>query len=189
MIVFLTEEESMKVTLERLIARFWPTTVCGVDWIALSFQGKSDLEKNIAPKMKSWNYGTPHFVILRDQDGGDCELLKTKLCEIAAQGSHSYTVRVVCNELESWFLGELESVEAAYPASKASKYKNVAKYRVPDALGNASEELDKLIDIGGKVGRADAIARFFDPAKCVSRSFQVFWSTAATLLNRERREP
>ena len=30
-----------------------------------------DLEKNIVPKMKRWNYGDPHFVVLRDQDGGE----------------------------------------------------------------------------------------------------------------------
>ena len=183
MIVFLTEEESMKVTLETFMSRFWPTRIPGVDWIALSFQGRSDLEKNIAPKMMSWNYGTPHFVILRDQDGSDCKQLKTKLCEIAAQGGHTFTVRVVCNELESWFLGELESVEAAYPASKASKHKNAAKFRVPDDLGNANEELEKLVHIAGKVGRAEAIASCFDPAKCVSRSFQVFWKTLMTLMN------
>ena len=183
MIVFLTEEESMKVTLEIFLSRFWPTKTPGVDWIALSFQGKSDLEKNIVPKMKSWNYGTPHFVILRDQDGDDCKLLKARLCEIAAQGGCAFTVRVVCNELESWFLGELESVEAAYPASKATKWKNAAKFRVPDDLGNASEELEKLVDITGKVGRAVVIASSFDPVKCVSRSFQVFWKTTTTLLN------
>ncbi|MCU0712644.1 MAG: DUF4276 family protein [Pirellula sp.] len=182
MIVFLTEEESMKVTLERFLARFWPTKVAGVDWIALSFQGKNDLEKNIVPKMKNWRYGTPHFVVMRDQDGEDCKLVKSKLCEIATKGVHPFTVRVVCNELESWFLGELDSVETAYPASKASRFKNVAKFRVPDALGNANEELEKLVKVPGKVGRADAIARVFDPAKCVSKSFQVFWSTANTLL-------
>lgn len=184
MIVFLTEEESMKVTLEAFMSRFWPAKIPGVDWMALAFQGKSDLEKNIAQKMKSWNYGTPHFVILRDQDGSDCKHLKTKLCEIAAQGGRTFTVRVVCNELESWFLGELESVESAFPASKATKYQNTAKFRVPDDLGNANEELEKLVHIAGKVGRAQAIANCFDPAKCVSRSFQVFWKTTTTLMNR-----
>ena len=183
MIVFLTEEESMKVTLEIFISRFWPTKIPGVDWIALSFQGKSDLEKNIAPKMKNWNYGTPHFVILRDQDGSDCKQLKTKLCELADQGGRTFTVRVVCNELESWFLGELESVEAVYPASKASKHQNAAKFRAPDDLGNASEELEKLVNITGKVSRAELIASRFDPVKCVSRSFQVFWKTTTTLMN------
>ncbi len=43
MIVFLSEEESMKVTLGTLMSRFWPTKIPGVDWIALSFHGKSDL--------------------------------------------------------------------------------------------------------------------------------------------------
>lgn len=188
MIVFLTEEESMKVTLERFASRFWPTKVPGVEWIALSFQGKSDLEKNIVPKMKSWSYGTPHFVILRDQDSSDCKALKAKLCELAAKGGQAFTVRVVCNELESWFLGELDSVETAYPASKAGNLKKVAKFRDPDALGNASDELEKLIDFTGKVGRAEAIAVFFDPTKCVSRSFQVFWETAKKLLSIQQSE-
>lgn len=183
MIVFLTEEESMRATLERIIPRFWPDKVVGVDWIALSFQGKTDLEKNIIPKMRGWNFGVPHFVILRDQDGGDCVILKTKLSEIAAQGGHRFTVRVVCNELESWLLGELDAVEAAYPASRAGRYRNTARFRNPDVLGSASDELSRLIDVTGKVGRAGAIASFFDPVRCTSRSFQVFWRTVKALLD------
>ena len=185
MIVFLTEEKSMQVTLEKLIAAYWPQSTPGISWIVLSFQGKSDLEKNIAPKMKSWNYGTPHFVILRDQDGSDCKTLKVALCQKAEQGGQPFTVRVVCNELESWFLGELDAVEAAYPKSKASKHKQAAKFRVPDALGNANQELEKLVQVAGKVGRAEAIARYFDPTKCISNSFQVFWRTARELLDKE----
>ena len=109
--------------------------------------------------------------------------MKTKLCELADQGGRTFTVRVVCNELESWFLGELESVEAVYPASKASKHQNAAKFRALDDLGNASEELEKLVNITGKVSRAELIASRFDPVKCVSRSFQVFWKTTTTLMN------
>ncbi|XZE42707.1 DUF4276 family protein [Pirellulaceae bacterium SH467] len=173
----------MKVTLERFMLRFWPDQIQGADWIVLSFSGKSDLERNIARKMISWNYGDPHFIILRDQDGGDCKLLKARLCEIASRGMRPFTVRLVCNELESWFLGELEAVEAAYPTSHASRYRNLAKFRNPDVLGNASEELERLVSVAGKVGRAYAIASIFDPEKCVSRSFQVFWRTAKRLLN------
>ena len=184
MIVFLTEEQSMKATLEKLITRTWPSFTPGVNWIILSFQGKSDLEKNIVPKMKRWNYGDPHFVVLRDQDGADCEVLKANLTQKAVQGGKPFTVRVVCNELESWFLGELDAVELAYPDSKASSLKKVAKFRVPDDLGNASQELDRLVQVAGKVGRAEAIAQFFDPKKCVSRSFSVFWLTAKALLDK-----
>jgi hypothetical protein len=184
MIVFLTEEESMKVTLDKIISRFWPDKVSGVDWITLAFQGKSDLEKNIARKMNSWKYGTPHFLILRDRDGSDCMLLKERLSEIAAEGSHPFTVRVVCNELESWFLGELDAIEAVCPSSRASGLKGAAKFRVPDDIVNASQEIERLVNIMGKVGRAAAIASHFDPEKCVSRSFQVFWRTTTFLMSK-----
>ncbi len=172
----------MKVTLENLIAASWPESTAGVNWIALSFQGKSDLERKMAPKIKSWSYGDPHFIVLRDQDGRDCIALKNSLGEMAQQGGRPFTVRVVCNELESWFLGDLDAVELAFPNSKATKHKNVAKFRNPDLLTNASEELQKLVNMTGKVGRAEAIAKHFRPSRCVSASFQVFWATATTLI-------
>jgi hypothetical protein len=162
MIVFLTEEESMKVTLERLISTKWPTAVQGVEWIVLCFQGKSDLEKNVLTKMQQWNYGDPHFIVLR---------VKERLRQKADGAGKPFSVRIVCNELESWFLGELNAVEAAFPASRATLLKNTAKYRNPDLLTNASDELHKLVDISGKVSRAKAIAEHFKPDDCVSHSF------------------
>ncbi len=188
MIVFLTEEESMRVTLERLGARFWPNKLAGVDWIALSFQGKADLEKNILPKMRHWRYGKPHFIILRDQDGDNCQSVKSNITARAELANHPFSVRVVCNELESWFLGELEAVELAFPDSKAGKQLNSAKFRDPDALANASQELERLTRVPGKVGRADAIANFFIPEKCRSHSFQVFWKTITNLLSLDEAE-
>ena len=182
MIVFLTEEESMKVTLDTLIRKNWPQKTEGVDWIVLAFQGKSDLEKNIPMKMKSWCYGSPHFVILRDQDGTNCKAVKKKLVRIAQNSGRPFNVRVVCNELESWFLGDLNAIEHAFPKSKASKLKSMAKFRNPDLLTNASDELAKVSKSFGKVGRASAIAKHFSPAKCVSRSFQVLWQTVTSHL-------
>ena len=182
MIVLLTEEESMKVALEKLITATWPNRICGVDWIVLDFQGKSDLEKNIPLKMRHWNYGDPHFLILRDQDGGDCVAVKERIRQRAAGAGKPFTIRIVCHELESWFLGELSAVEQAFPDSGASRLKNTAKFRDPDRLANASEELHHLIEVSGKVGRAAAIAEHFTPDNCVSHSFQVFWKTLFSLM-------
>lgn len=175
MIVFLTEEESMKVTLEKLISARWPDAIPGVDWIVLYFQGKSDLEKNIPVKMQGWSFGEPHFVILRDQDGADCVMVKERIRQRAELAGKPFTIRIVCNELESWFLGDLNAVEMAFPDSNASRLKNTAKYRNPDLLTNASEELQKLVQISGKVSRAAAIADHFSPENCVSHSFCVLW--------------
>ena len=45
MIVLLTEEPSMEECLEIIIPELWPDSIPGVDWLVLSFQGKSDLER------------------------------------------------------------------------------------------------------------------------------------------------
>ncbi|NKC15276.1 MAG: DUF4276 family protein [Gammaproteobacteria bacterium] len=185
MIVFLTEEESMAATLDTVMAVNWTHAINGVDWISLSFQGKSDLEKNISLKMQQWNYSDPHFVILRDQDGADCTVVKERLNQKAKEGNKPYSIRIVCQELESWFLGELDAVEAAYPHINAGKLRNKAKFRKPDDLTNASQELEKLVDVKGKVGRAKAIAEHFQPPRCVAHSFSVFWKKIATLMDKE----
>jgi hypothetical protein len=182
MIVFLTEEKSMKVTIESLVRSCWSETVNGVDWIVLSFEGKNDLEKNIPIKMGRWNYANPHFVILRDQDGGDCIAIKKRIEEKALVSGKPYTARIVCNELESWLLGDLNAIQQAYPKCKAMQQSGKAKFRDPDRLANASQELEKLVDVTGKVSRATAVARHFNPERCRSHSFQIFWNTVTSLM-------
>lgn len=159
MIVFLIEEESMRPVIDRMIGALFPDWVAGLDWLVLAFNGKSDLEKNIRPKMEGWGYQKPTFIIVRDNDGGDCVTLKESLVTLATNGSgHPFKVRIVCQELEAWFLGDLDAVERAYPSSNAGSLKGKAKYRIPDDVGNAAEEIAKITGEAGKVGRAKRIA-------------------------------
>lgn len=175
MTVFLTEEPSMRVMLERLLARHFPQRARAVDWMVIEYEGKSDLENNISHKMRGWTYGNPFFVILRDADGGDCVALKRNLEEIAATTGGRYIVRIVCQELESWFLGDSQAVTAAYPDCRFSN--ETAKFRNPDRLNNASQELHKLTSDRSKPARAARIAPFMDPVRNCSRSFQVLFET------------
>ena len=184
MIVILTEESSMQACLEIVIPQLWPDFVLGVDWMVLSFQGKSDLEKSIPIKMRGWNYGNQHFVILRDSNGGDCVACKQKLLEIAAPCGKPFSVRIVCRELESWLLGDLAAIKQAYP--KAAIPKNKAKFRKPDELGNASQELDRLIQARAKTGRVRKIAKHLDFGGNESVSFQVFIRTLQRLIVERR---
>ena len=186
MIVILTEEASMQACLEIVIPQLWPDSVLGVDWIVLSFHGKSDLKKSIPKKMRRWNYRNPHFVILGDNDGRDCRALKQELCDIANKGRKPFHVRIVCQELESWLLGDLAAIKQAY--SKAAIPKNKAKFRKPDKLGNASQELDRLIQAHAKTGRARKIAKHLDFGGNGSGSFQLFVQTMQRLI-KERRMP
>ncbi len=159
MIVFLLEEESMRPVIDRMISTLHSDWVDGFDWLVLAFNGKSDLEKNIRPKMEGWGYNESTFIIVRDNDGGDCVALKERLVAMATNGSgHPFKVRIVCQELEAWFLGDLDAVERAYPGCGAAGLTKRAKYRIPDAVGNAASEIATITGESGKVGRAKQIA-------------------------------
>lgn len=175
MIVIFTEEESMNAALEEVMARHFPQLIKGLDWFLIDFNGKTALEKGFPSRMKKWNYGAPLFVILRDNDGSDCKVLKGRLADLATPIGKPFKVRVVCQELESWFLGDNQAVAAAYPACRFSN--NTAKYRDPDKMTNASQELGELTGDFSKVGRASMIAPHLDPSRNVSRSFQVLFET------------
>jgi Domain of unknown function (DUF4276) len=175
MIVIFTEEASMNAALDGLIARHFPDRIKGLDWFVIDFNGKSDLERKFPKRMKIWNYGDPLFVILRDNDGGDCRALKKRLHDLAIPMAKPFKVRVVCQELESWFLGDCQAVNTAFPGCRFSN--GTAKYRDPDKMTNASQELAELTGAFSKVGRASLIAAHLDPARNVSRSFQVLFET------------
>ncbi len=181
MIVILSEERSMRDTLVALFSRYFPSLLEGIDWQVICFQGKADLEKNFSRKMRSWSHRSPHFIILRDNDGADCQRLKQKLHNSASETGKPFHIRLVCQELEAWFLGDLTAVETAYPASQATKFQKSKKYRTPDSLTNASQELSRLTGIQGKTSKASAIAKHLDHSRNHSHSFQVFFRTLQSI--------
>ena len=187
MIVVLTEEESMRECLEVLISRLWPDSILGKDWIVLSFQGKNDLEKSIPKKMRSWNYGNPHFIILRDNDGGDCFAIKRRLRDIAQRGNRPFHVRIVCRELESWLLGDFNAIKRAYP--RIAAVSNRPKFRNPDALTNPSQQLDSLVNERAKINRAKNISQHFDLTANRSKSFNVFIATLRAEIRKRHPAP
>lgn len=176
MTVIFTEERSMSETLRKLFDQCFPHLIEGIDWQVIHFQGKADLEKNYPRKMQGWSYLNPHFIILRDNDGSDCKTLKSRLQALGSSSGKPFTIRIVCQELESWFLGDLSAVEAAYPTSRATSSARVAKFRDPDKLTNASDELAKLTKVYGKISKATAIAPHLKPDRNLSHSFQIFFS-------------
>jgi hypothetical protein len=175
MIVLMTEEASMKATLQKVIRVHFPDAHEGVDWLVLTFEGKQDLEARLVGSLQRWNYGDPHFIVLRDADSGNCHEIKAKLIELAQPAGKTITVRIVCRELESWFLGDEAAVKAAYPGAVISG--QTAKFRDPDRLGNASQELDKVTGDRSKIGRASKIAAHLEPASNRSNSFRVTFKT------------
>jgi Domain of unknown function (DUF4276) len=175
-IEILVEEPSMKeflnILLPKIIKEPWQLNQ---NYFIRSFEGKNDLQKNIPTKVKvlsNWINESVGVVIMQDQDSSDCKVLKQKLITICEQGGNcKKLVRIICRELESWYIGDFEAINKAYPNFKHQNYINKAKYRNPD-LCNPSDELRKILPEFQKVGTAKKIAPFINISANKSESFQ-----------------
>ena len=176
-IVFLTKEPSMSGTLRAVLPRLFPHWVEEEHWLAIPHRGKTALEASIPKKLAHWSRPADRFVILRDNDGSDCKRLKARLRALAsARPASEVLIRIVCQELESWFLGDLAAVQAAYGRLPSQARQDSRTFRDPDRLTNAADELKKLTGIPGKVARAEAISPHLqtDPAQNRSASYGAF---------------
>ena len=96
-LVFLLEEQSMKVLLDNLLPRCFPD----LKFLCVPHEGREDLERSIPRKLRAWKTPGNRFVILRDTDSEDCRVIKDRIrgqCEVA--GRKDTVVRLVCRELE-----------------------------------------------------------------------------------------
>lgn len=176
-LVFMLEEVSMEVCLNQILPKILPNDVT---FQVIPHEGKQDLEKSIPRKLRAWNNyeGMEYkFIILRDKDGGDCISLKNNLVQLCSNaGRPDSLVRIVCNELESWFLGDLNAVEKGIGIKNISAMQKKRKFRNPDDLTNACDELKKLCGTYQKIGGAKKISPYLDLENNSSHSFNVFIS-------------
>lgn len=181
MLVFLLEEPSAKKVLDEILPRFLPTEVT---FICIPHEGKTDLEQSIPNKLRGWNVPNSWFVVVRDKDQGDCIALKQRLKQLCTDNGRPETlVRIVVHELESWFLGDLAAVAHAFNQPTLAKKQNSKKFRNPDALANAQQELKKLIKGYQKNSGARAIAPHLSLIDNQSESYRQFLSGVTRFLN------
>ena len=141
-LVFLLEEESARHMLEGLLPRLLPQ---GVHVRYIVFEGKQDLQQQLGRRLRGWLAPDTRFVVLHDQDSSDCRALKAQLQAICKQAGRPETlVRIACRELESFYLGDLEAVERAFGLRGLARQQESRKFRAPDSLNNAAQELRKL---------------------------------------------
>lgn len=171
-IVFMLEEESAKNLLLGLLPEIAPGICCRF----LTHQGKSDLQKSIPRKLRAWKRPNSFFVVLHDLDSNpDCIALKNELCELCEQaGNHGHRplIRIVCKELEAWYLGDLDAVKGAFPKFNVAQYRNKSQYRCPDAITNPSKELEKIVPGFSKGLAAREVPQYMDIERNRSASFK-----------------
>lgn len=139
-------------------------------------QGKSDLKKSVPTKLKAFSHWNEPigFIIMQDQDSNDCRLLKQELQALCNDyKSMPVLIRIVCRELEAWYLGDMDAIQKAYPTFKAKNYSSKSKFRKPDQC-NAKDELRKILPSYQETSAARNIAPHIKIDNNNSESFRQF---------------
>ncbi len=172
-LVFLLEEASAREMLKSLLPRLF-SELPQIKYIV--FEGKSDLERELPKKLQRWLTPDTHFVVVRDQDRGDCKAIKARLREkCIAAGKPDALIRIVCRELENWYFGDLQAVGKALELPKLSSYQQKSRYHDPDQVVHAARELVKLTNGRyRKIAGSREIGKYLSLEGNRSHSFNVF---------------
>ncbi|KAF1078133.1 DUF4276 family protein [Methanogenium sp. MK-MG] len=141
-LVFFLEEPSAREMLKGVLPSIIPDEI-QVRYI--EFQGKQDLEKQLVKKLRGWKTPDTFFVIMRDQDNGNCMEIKQNLLQKCRDAHQDNTlVWIACTELETFYLGDLLAVEQGLNIPGLSKKQHDRKFQNPDQLMSPSEDLRKI---------------------------------------------
>lgn len=199
---FLVEEASLESALTQILPKILPSTVT---YKIHAFRGKTDLLAKLPNRLKGYQAWLPpdwKIVILIDEDREDCLKLKQQL-EIMAissglitksscQKDKSFQVlnRIVVEELEAWFFGDVEAIRQAYP-KVSPNLATQKKYREPDAIkGGTWEALERVLRNAGyhqggleKYKASSEISKYMNPESNLSKSFKVFYQGLLEIIN------
>jgi hypothetical protein len=189
------EEPSMEAALEVLLPRILGERP---SFAIYNMGSKQQLLARLPDRLRGYSNWLPdgwRVVVLVDRDRDDCLELKRAL-EVAAaaagfpttantatDGGWRVANRIVIEELEAWYFGDLGAIRTAYPKLPRN-LEAVAKYRDPDAIADTWEALERELQRRGyfraglaKIELARAVAPLMVPERNRSRSFQVFHET------------
>lgn len=190
---FLVEEASLKEALQNLLPKILPSEIT---FNIHDFRGKQDLLKKLPQRLKGYKVWIPNdykIVVMIDEDREDCRRLKQKLEDIAKQSgfitqtsranNQDFQVlnRIVIEELEAWFFGDISAIRQAYPRVPENLGQQ-SSYRNPDTIkGGTWEALETILNRAGyfkgglqKLVCAREISGYMNPHKNRSKSFQIF---------------
>jgi hypothetical protein len=168
-LVFLLEGPSEKDALEAWLPALLPPVVMAHFII---FEGKQDMERRMVLKLRHWMQPQSRFLVLRDQDSGDCLDVKEALRKRCVEAGRSdAVVRVACHELENFFLGDWAAVARAFGRPSLADLDRRAIFRDPDRIAAPEAELRRHLPSYQKREGARRIAPHMDLRRNRSRSF------------------
>ena len=118
-----------------------------VSYVIYPHQGKQDLEKALRATLPTISkIPGAKILITRDQDNEDCKILKSRLLQIVEDNCVcDFRIRIICRELEAWFLGDLTAISKAYPRFKTKSISGKTALRNVDTIQQPSKYLLKQI--------------------------------------------
>jgi hypothetical protein len=139
----------------------------------LKHKGAGDLERSLRKKIAADPFPNSKFLIAREADNLNCCSLKSKLIELVPEAKRDRTlVRIVCQELEAWYLAQSENLAST----------NVLRKPIPGAL--LKGDVDLIRDPEriflrhaherGQIELATRIGAVLDPESKRSSSFRNF---------------
>jgi hypothetical protein len=184
-IAFFLEELSAKVMLEGFIKAHFNYDPAEFDLQYRVHEGKQDLENHLERKIKFWKTPDTVFIVMRDQDSGDCLAIKKKLKKkCKAAGHPDAIIRIACHELESFFLGDPAAIEKGLGIHNLMKHDRRKLFQQPDSIDQPAKQLAYITkNKYQKIDGSRKIAPCMNPAINTSNSFNVLYKTLCQLLN------
>ena len=187
------EERSMEAFLRELLPRLAPDRQFDIRVVGGGGKERhmKDLRSRLVACGKSMFDGY-RLIVMVDCDDEDCFDLKARMESMArssglvsrsrATGGRWQVVnRIVKEELEAWYFGDWSAVRQAYPRVPENIPRR-RRYRRPDEIaGGTWEAFQHILQESGyypnrlpKIEAARMIARYVDPNRNRSPSFQAF---------------
>ncbi len=188
----LVEEPSMEAALRE----FMPKILRGrAGWKPINMGSKDKLLKALPDRLRAYRKRIDKgedlkIIVLVDRDSDNCESLKQRLETIAHkaclttktavndQGDFQVVTRIAIEELEAWFMGDVDALKAAFTSLKSVNFPG--NFRNPDN-GGTWERLHRFLKRHRiyrksypKIEAARKIAKHMEPGRNRSRSFQGF---------------
>lgn len=168
-------EETLKAVLPKLGLNHG-------DFQIITFEGVTDLERSLVKRLRGWRDPEARFLILRDNDRGDCRRRKERIQELVnqSQNPRPTKIRIVVEELEAWFLGDLTALEkSGLPLGQ----------KQPAILKKDPEDHYKPVDVLKRFDRAyqktlgaKRIAPHLSPERNESKSFHAMVQAVKELM-------
>jgi hypothetical protein len=144
--------------------------------LVVEHQGWGDLQASFPRKMKAWS-GKPRFIVMRDNDGADCIEQKRGLASlIPSKVAGRVKIRLVVQELESWYIGDPQAMREAGLISdkEATSWSKRRQFRRPDEIRHAKRALLTKTGLRGQLELAHLMGPRLELARNLSPSFNAF---------------